>query len=79
MTAKAAFEPVRLIEEGAGEGGAPAPKEASQPAAWLAGGVEGGSCCKTSDMDSLESSASESALESVRLSDADTEVPEEST
>ena len=80
MTAGAACsEPVRLSDEGAGGGGAPAPKEASQPAAWFAGGVEGGGCSKAAGVDSLESSASESALESELMPDIDTEVSGEST
>ena len=78
VTAGAAFRPDLLSDEGAGEGGASAPREASPPAARFAGGVEGGDCSKTSGVDSLESSASESALESEPLLDVVTEVSEES-
>jgi hypothetical protein len=79
VTAGVAFGPVRLSDGGVGEGGAPAPTEASEPVAWFAVGVEGGGCSKTAGVDSLESSASESALESEWLSADVTEVSEEST
>ena len=54
VTARVAFEAVRLPDEGVGKGGAPAPEEESQPAAWFAGGVEGGGCSKATGEGSLE-------------------------